>query len=318
MMAKPKEHLLSAALRVWADIRTELDEPVASTGSAGELASDSGVTSEELQKVAKWLQHTVTKFSASAAVADGPKDPALKPVSEEVIKAFTAALGTLLSIRRGAGATLRAELRDVAGSLAKAVDALGAAVGTQGMAVCAGQVLDRVQHFQRVSPTNRSAGLRRLMASLKQLRDAKKELADSLKESKNGEDSDEDLGLDDFDGADELEPEEREVMVAVAATIDRLDERLKKTYSAISAATSVLAALQVEALAVCASKAQKAIDGLMVHGLGGMDVKACTASLEELRTASRGLALEDVATSDELLESVEVVQQALAKVPAED
>jgi len=319
-----KEHLLSATGRVWNDIKGELDDK--SEAEEGEPAESAPVSTDELKKITKWLQHAVTKFSASAAVCDGPKDPALKSMSEELVKAFTAALGTLLSIRRGAGPSLRRELRDVAGGLAKAADSLGSAVGTPGMAVCAGQALDRVKHFERVSGSNRAATRRKILTSLTQLRDASKELKEALQEkgSEAGGDSDDDLDLaDSMCGEDELEPEERVVMDAVAVAVAILEGLLKQASAVCMPAQSSgaeptpLPAL--EAVAACAGKAQSAVDGLAAHGLGGMDVKAFGVSLGELRAAAAGLEGAPFVreSAEKLKGAVDMVQEALDKVPTD-
>jgi len=135
------QNLLAAAPRLWQQMRSEFEE-AASADAA--LADQGAVPAEELKKVAKWLQHGITKFGASAAVAEGEEiEKGLKPIAEEVIKSFTAALGTLLSLKRGAGASLLVELRTTGADLTAALDELGQAVGTAGMAVCAGKVLER-------------------------------------------------------------------------------------------------------------------------------------------------------------------------------
>ncbi|CAE8705568.1 unnamed protein product [Polarella glacialis] len=147
------DHLLAAALRVWGDIRGELKVHEGEALQNGIL-----LPAEDLKKVVKWLQQTVTKFGASAAVADGEdRDKMLQPIAQEVIKSFTAAVGTLLSMRRGAGPSLVKELQVVGGSLAEAIDALGASVGSPSMATHAGKALERVKHLEKMSVQNRAA-----------------------------------------------------------------------------------------------------------------------------------------------------------------
>lgn len=308
-----KANILSAVARVWADIKGELEESKGGE-KVEDLAETSQVSADELKKIAKWLQHVVTKFSASAAVADGPKDPALKAVAEEVVKAFTAAAGTLLSLRRGAGPSMRAELRDIGAGLAKAADSLGAAVGTAGMAACAGQVLDRVKHFERTPTTNHAAIRRRILKSLSQLRDASKELSAALETEEKDEEEDA-CDFDDF-GDEELSEEERRVVEAVSAACGHVEDILKQASTACTPSGSAGLA-ELEAVVLGASAAQGAIDGLAAHAQGGLEVEACAGCLRELREAAKALTA-FAAEAEELTAAMDEIQAALDAVPAED
>jgi len=227
------------------------------------------------------------------------------------------------------------ELWEVGSSLAKSLEALGGAVGSKNMAVLAGQVLDRVKHFDRVSCGNRSAARRRLLTSLTQIRDAAKELEKviSSQKEKEKEDADADEGdgdsaddFDDFDG-EELEPEELVVMEGVALAVSALEDVLKEGSSACAASASaasssaaVLGVSELEGIVSSASAAQKAIDGIVAHGLGGMDVKACTECLGELRTASKDFACcagFAVQAQQKLSEAIDQVEAALKLVPTD-
>lgn len=288
------------------------------------------VPPEELKKVAKWFQQSVTKFGASAAVAEGPKDPALKPIAEEVVKAFTASQGTLLSLRRGAGPSLCQELADVGRGLAECTDQLGAAVGTPNMAVSAGKALDRAKHLERISTSNRAATRRLLLMSLAQLRDAGRELSEALNVDAKSrgatsgvQESDDDL--DDLGELDqELEPEERRVVEVTVNVIHALEEILKKasTLCMPSSPSSAPAApapptasiAELEAAARHAALAAGAVDGLAAHALGGLDVTAFSKSLKELREATTVLAgcfPQAADSTTDLSEALDAVQAAM-------
>jgi len=155
-MAAAQGHVLSGAARVWDSTKSELEDK---EEDGADLRDGTAVPPDEMKKVAKYLQSTVTKFGASASVET--KSEVLQPVADEVIKSFTVAVGTLLSIRRGAGACLRAEIREAGSGLAAAVETLGGSVGAEAMSVNAGKVLDRVKHFERMPTHNRAAVRRR-------------------------------------------------------------------------------------------------------------------------------------------------------------
>lgn len=318
--ARP-EHLLIEATHVWDGIKAELKE---TQGGDKPLADGAIVPPEELRKVAKWLQQSVTKFGASAAVADGPKDPALQSVSQEVVKSFTAAAGTLLSLHRGAGPCLREELLDVGEGLAQTMDQLGAAVGTPNMAVSAGKVLDRIKHLERISLHNRAATRRRLLMSLAQVRDAGRELSEALKkdfDAKSGHasgvaESDDDLDDDIGDFDQELEPEERRVVEAVVNVITALEDILTKASVACmpAASGSPVSIPELEAAAKNATLAAHAVDGLAAHALGGLDVKAFSTSLKELKEATPSLfGSFSQAHATDLNTTLDAVQVALGK-----
>jgi len=293
------------------------------------------VPPEELKKVAKWLQQTVTKFGASAAVAEGPADKALVPVGEEVIGAFTASVQTMVCLTRGAGASLRAEVQDIGSSLTTAVEELGAAVGTSSLGVAAGKVLDRVKHLERTSSHNRAAIRRRLLRSLAQVSDVQRELQQALQSSggggaPSGEHGDEDE--DDFAPSDDagFEPGERELVEAVAGAVEVLLEVLREasrlcvpasssptSAGAAAAASAVEVPVEVlEASAVHADSSAKAVDDLVVHAVGGLDAEAFKAGLQDLRAAARGF---DgwPETPNNLPEALDRVQAALEAVPTD-
>lgn len=327
---KTAEHLLSAAGVLWNKVKDELKEK---PGDGEKPYADSApVPPEELRKVAKWFQQTVTKFGASAAVADGPGDPALKPVAEEVVKSFTAAQGTLLSMRRGAGPSMCQELVDVGSGLAETTNQLGAAVGTPNMAVCAGKALDRCKHLERISTQNRAATRRRLLTSLALLRDANRELSEALNLDAKSRgatsgvvsETDDDLADDLGDYDQELEPEERRIVEATVKVVRTLEEILKKASTACmpsspSSSTGVSGAAppsieDLEAAVKHAALASGAVDGLAAHALGGLDVGAFSKSLKELRDATTALAGPFPHTADSdigLHDTLDALQAAL-------
>eukprot|EP00438_Fugacium_kawagutii_P023958 Skav232720 [mRNA] locus=scaffold4051:133682:141426:+ [translate_table: standard] len=160
----PALNLLAAAKRVWTDVGPEIK--ASETLKEGPL-----LPPEDLKKVCKYLQSTVTKFSASASVVSDVEEAqrSLTPIAEEVIKAFTAVLGTLLSITSGAGASLAKELKEAGESLTDAVNSLGMAVCTGSLAACAGKAGD----------IRWSNSCWRLLKSLAQLRDANREMEEA-------------------------------------------------------------------------------------------------------------------------------------------
>ncbi|CAE8654678.1 unnamed protein product, partial [Polarella glacialis] len=284
------DHLLAAALRVWGDIRGELKVHEGEALQNGIL-----LPAEDLKKVVKWLQQTVTKFGASAAVADGEdRDKMLQPIAQEVIKSFTAAVGTLLSMRRGAGPSLVKELQVVGGSLAEAIDALGASVGSPSMATHAGKALERVKHLEKMSVQNRAAVRRCLLKSLAQLRDANRELQEGLREdpADAGEDDEEDIFSDDLDFHDSpLDATEKRLVQAILK-VSLLAEDLLKEASSSCMPSDSSPDFSVEAIEATVLQAQaltSAVDALAADSVDGVDVPACTASLAKLRDAVSAL-----------------------------
>lgn len=80
-------NLLAAAGKVWSDCKSDLqarERP--SNGEDDELVDGPLLPAAELKKVTKWLQQTLTKFGATAAVAEGEdRDRALRPMADEVL-----------------------------------------------------------------------------------------------------------------------------------------------------------------------------------------------------------------------------------------
>merc|ERR1711948_251262 len=117
------------------------------------------------------------------------------------------------------------------------------------------------------------------------------------------------------------DPEERQVVEAVAAAAAALEDLLKRASQACApkgddGAPSVA---ELEEVAVSSAAAVNAVDGLAAHAMGGLDVKAFAGSLKELCDAALGL---DIAFAQEaasnLRSALDRVQVALDAVPAED
>lgn len=299
-------HLFAAAQRLWLEMRNEFKEPCPDS----ELAEGVAVQSEELKKVGKWIQHGVTKFGASASVAEGEeRDKGLKPIADEVIKSFTAAIGTLLSLKRGAGATLIAELHATGAGLASALDALGKAVGTSDMATCAGKVLAQVKTLERTSMHNRMAIRRRLLQNLSQLRDAQRELQESLDSDDQGGDDDDDDDDDFFDSPDAaLEPAERVLVEALVKLAGSCVDVLAKVSTACGPSKEDgLTPAGISALEVAvmhSTVAAGAMDGLAVAANGGLDPDEFSKSLAEMDTPVTGLLAFPVVGEDSGLRKV--------------
>lgn len=307
-----KSHPLAAVGAIWKGRQEEI--------KAGEPQDGCLVQPEELKKVAKWLQQTVTKFSASAAVSEGPSDGAVVAAGEEVVRAFTAAAEVLVCLTRGAGTCLLAEVRDIGSTLAGTLEELGAAVGTPSMALSAGKVLDRVKHLERMSSHNRAAIRRCLLRSLAQVLDAQRELQQSVRTGA-GEQSDD---PDDFMASDpEFEPGERELVEAIVAAVEVLLDVLKEasqqcvpqTPSGSGGGTVPLETL--EASAVHADRVSQAVDGLAVHAVGGLDAPAFRTSLAELRAAAAGFQGWLKASGASLTAALDSVEAALIAVPSD-
>jgi len=317
-----KDKFLQGIGALWSEIRPELnDKP----DDDAELADDGAkVQADEIKKIAKWVQNSVTKFGATAAVAEERDKEGLRPVAQEVVKSFTAAAGTLLSIRRGAGPSLRAELRDVGGELAAALEGLGGAFGDgQKVSLSAGKALDKVKQFERVSAHNRAAVRRRVLNILKQLRDATRELQEALKHADDDAPDDD----DDFGGLEEsLEPEEKLLVEALVAVALSLEDLMKQASQSCAAGGGALGAVPVATLEValkgCIAGAN-AMDGLSAHSLGGVEFEEVNKCLLEMRAAISALAPAEAAVGGaaaigKLSESLDRVEAALEAVKAAD
>jgi len=242
---------------------------------------------------------------ASASAADGlERDLALRPIAEEVIKAFTAAIGTLLVLRKGAGPSLLRELQDAGAGLTAAVESFGAAIaglGSDTVPFCAGKVLDRVVHLKKMSTQNRAAVRRRLLKSLAQLGDAARELRETTS-SKETEADD----LDDFDDLgdledddEELEPEERAVLEAVMVVVDKFEEVLKEA-SSNCVPSGAASLVDLEAAADHASSCANAVDSMAASACGGLEVEPVRKEIRVLRTVAASLSCIDAAKAKEV------------------
>lgn len=307
-------NLLAPIARVWKDVRPELES------DSGEAVDGQILDPEELKKVTKWLQHAVTKLGASASLAEGAERQALPPMAAEVAKAATAALGTLLSLRRGAGASLRAELVDAGAGIASTAEALGEAVtnasAQKEVPLAVGKFLDRAKNFERLSTQNRAAIRRRLLRCLTQLRDVQRELQEALKSGEDGDDDDEDLD-DDLGGGfdDSLEPEERRVVEALATAVSALEEALKEASQACAVKTAapvagVLPLAELEAAATQSASACVALDSLATRTVGGLEPEA-VSDLEKLREAAHSLAGVSEGRASAVKTALDSLQEAL-------
>lgn len=298
-----KVHVLAAAARVWDSTKGEFEDK---DDDAAQVRDGTPVPPEEIKKVTKYLQHTVTKFGASASVED--RAEILQPVGDEVVKAFTAAIGTLLSVRRGAGGCLRAELRSAGAGLAAAMESLGAAVGTPAMSINAGKMLDRIKHFERVPTHNRAAIRRRLLANLAQLRDAQREMREALQAEVGDGAADPDPLSDAesfFPPEEEMEPHERRLVEAICGATASFEELFAQVSRlcmptpgghspgaagpAAEAGTDSLPIPVLEVTVVHADAASSAVDTLANSSVGGVDVAECESGLSEMRKALDGL-----------------------------
>eukprot|EP00448_Togula_jolla_P002071 CAMPEP_0170618242 /NCGR_PEP_ID=MMETSP0224-20130122/26856_1 /TAXON_ID=285029 /ORGANISM="Togula jolla, Strain CCCM 725" /LENGTH=325 /DNA_ID=CAMNT_0010944207 /DNA_START=65 /DNA_END=1042 /DNA_ORIENTATION=- len=318
-MAAVSNHLLAAASRVWQDVGPEFAKESTAVSEAKAPNGDA-VSTDELKKVATWMEHTVTKFSASASVADAKDHEGLKPIAAEVVKAFTATLGTLLSMRRCAGPSLSRELLEVARDLAAAIDALGAAAQAERhplLAQSAGKALERIKQIEKLSPHNHASIRRRILQSLAQLRDANRELKEALS-ADSGDGADSEGDGDSIFGDEAIAPEERAVLEALAAAVTEVEETLMKASKACVPSASVgdhadpidtLEAL--EETAVQGALVAHAVDGVAAHAMGGLEVEEVTEGLGKLRSVIQGLAAARGDSEGKLLSAVETLQTAV-------
>lgn len=310
------ENILAAAKRLWQETKGEFQDP-----TKDDLAEQSPLENagEEMKKVAKWIQHGITKFGASASVADESDKAGLKPIAEDIIKAFTAALGLLLSLKRGAGGVFLSELSTTGSTLSISLEELGKSVGSKDMSIYAGKVLASVKTLERTSTHNRAAIRRRLLSNLSQLRDAHREVQEALSTTEDGADDD---FFDDFDTT--LEPAERHLVEAVAELANASVEVLKKVSTACvppreeGAAASPIAALEV--VAVHSSTAARAMDDIVVASSGGLDSDEFSKTFEDMSGAVKGLLTSPAASDDTSLQkALDAVKVAFeAAVAAEE
>lgn len=321
-MAPQEDHFLSAAKRVWQDVAVEFKVPShvqeENCGVDGNLISP-----DELKKVAKWMQHTVTKLGASASVADGAdRSRALQPIAEEVIKAFTASVGTILSMRTGAGPTLLVEMLQVGSELASAADALGVVVaveGSESLGINVGKILERVKYMERLSVSNRAAVRRRILKGLTQLRDIRRELEEILKDAEK-EEGDDDDDFDDFDDFDDsLEPEEKRVIESLSLFTQALEDVLKEASQSCVATKSpsseTASLMQLERALVAATTCVDGVDSMTACSRGGLEIEPFRAELSKVINAVSsfdGVASSAVAALRSALTGLEAAAEAAA------
>jgi len=314
------DNMLASARRVWQQAASDFDPSLA---KVVEIEMDAPASSNmmlSLKRISELLDHAITKFGACAAVADANDVKGLEPVAAEVIKAFVAAIGTMLSLRRGAGPSLCMELHMVGHELATTLEQLGISVGTPSMALAAGKALDRAQRLEHLSISNRSAIAKRLDSIRGQLYDGHGELTDALAQKPDDEQNDED-DLEEFDCDCSLDADARCVAVAtdtaVALFKDLLDIIIKSHLSENSQGDVDLVRIDcIETVVSRSVAAVDCIDGLVTHVLGGLDRKEFLQSLEEFQESLVELRRRGLDTQ-KLQESVLEVHSALAIVTDE-
>lgn len=319
---------LAQAVVAFGEIRTEVDNVTAKNEEPQDGAL---VPPEDLKKSVKWLQQSITKFGATAAVSDGPTDAAVIGISKEVVRSCIAVVNTLLCLAtRGACSSLLSEIREMGSRLETTITELGQAVGTPQMAGYAGKTLESLKHLERISTNNRASIRRRLLKSLAQLRDAQRELNEELlraagdqDDAANAEaiDSDE----DDLDVDCQMEPEERrlvESMVVLIEAVNAVAEQASRSCMPSSPSPSggssggggtSTAILEMEAVALQVEMSSQAIDGLAASGVGGLDAEEFKASLAKMRSAISGFGTypEQFAAAERALDGVQAALEAM-------
>jgi hypothetical protein len=312
------ENMLAPTARLWREAAPEFDpEKAVALESEVDLAACQSMA-EALIKVSKWMDHAIIKLGACAVVADEKDSEGLKPVAAEVVKAFIAAMGTMMSLRRGAGPCLCRELRKAGQDLASSLEELGDSVGKPSMSFAAGKALDCAQRLEHISTHNRLAIKKQLEATLSQLRDGHRDLQDAMRcDSRDHSDIyDEDAVFD-----DPLDPDEVLVAEATNATVIVFEETIEKAIRSCSVQSlqhdvDSLSVHALEIIASCGTQAADAIDGLIVHVAGGLDPEEFTQSLEQLGSTLAGLADSGLDVRN-LEESLRDVHATLAKAGLE-
>jgi hypothetical protein len=314
------DNLLASAKRLWQEAAPDFDPLQADVGEIEMDASASSTMTLALKRISEWMDRAITKFGACAAVADASDVKGLEPVAAEVIKAFVAAIGTMISLRRGAGPSLCMELQMAGNTLATTLDQLGSSVGTPSMALAAGKALHRAEQLGHLSVNNRSAISKRLCTSREQLHDGYRELIDALNEEvPNDEDNENQLEESDCDCS--LDAEARRVAVAagdmVALFKDMLDAISKPYISEeLQEGVDLVRADCIETVVNRSAAAVDCIDGVFTHILGGLDEEGLLQSLEELRRNILELRSSGLDTN-KLQESITVVHSVVAAITIE-
>lgn len=308
--------MLAPAGRLWQEAASKFDPARAVALEAEVDPPRSEVAAGSLTNSSKWLDHAITKLGACAAVADEKEMRGLEPPAAEVITAFMAALGTLISLRQGAGACLCSELRKAGQDLASTLEQFGASIGKPSMALAAGKALECAQRLEHVPTHNRPAIEKRLQAIIAQLRDGHVDLKAAL-----SRDDDEDSGLcDEDDVFDEaLDPDEACVAEAASAAILLVEGELVKAVKSCGAraredAVDLISVEVLEVFTYQSALAVDAIDGLIAHLVGGLDREEFAQSLETLQEAVTSLGgIGEMSGVENLEVALKDVRTALAK-----
>jgi len=309
------ENMLAPAARLWHESAPEFDPLQAVALETNDDLTVSKSMADSLKKVSRWLDHAITKLGACAAVADERDSEGLKPMAAEVMKAFIAAIGTMMSLRRGAGACLCKELQKAGRDLASTLEDLGASIGKPSMAAAAGRALDRADRLAHISTSNRIAIEKQLRALLEQLCDGHVDLKDALSQDGNEEDGlcDEDEDLD-----ASLDPEDRCVAEAANVTVSLLKEVLEKAIASSGSPSPYFdldlpAVNRLENVVSYGAAAVDATDSLIANILGGLDQAEVAHSIEKLHKAMAGVRGGGLDVQS-VEESLNQVQAALEKV----
>lgn len=284
---------MASAVKLWEEAALTFDPSNAIGMDSDTESSLNRSNSECLKKLSKWMDHTVTKLGACAAVADERDVKGLEPLASEVIKAFVAIVGTFMSLRRGAGACLCSELKKIAQELAANLQQLGASIGKPSMAVSAGKVLECAGRLEHTSVNNRQAIEKRLQAILTQIRDGHQELTDALQDNESVADCSEAAELSDeedaFDGP--LDPQEVAVAQATSSVIKLVQGVLQDSIKCCIGEETHATTMSVQDLEIIVKYADRgldATDGLIAHMLGGLDKEEFLQSLFMLQEVVSG------------------------------
>jgi hypothetical protein len=312
------DNMLASAKRVWQQAASDFDPSLAEVDGIEMYEAESSNMLLSLKRISNWLDHAITKFGACAAVADANDVKGLEPVAAEVVKAFVAAIGTMISLRRGAGPTLCMELHTIGNELATTIEQLGASVGTASMALAAGKALDRAQRLEHLSISNRFAIAKRLDAIRTQLCNCHDELTDALTPADIDDEQDNEDSLEEFDCDCSLDADERSVAMATDVAVDLFKNLLDAIMRSHDCGNSQgeVDLVRIDCGEVVVSRcavAVDSIDGLVAHVLGGLNRKEFLQSLAEFQQSLVELGRRGLDTQ-KLQESVLGVHSALANV----
>lgn len=242
-----------------------------------------------VKKHVELVRHTVTKLGAAATSVDPSEVPTLEPVCDDVLRHFLALAATLEAlVRNRPGQCWRDEVSGAGGSVAAALEALGATLARGELTNSSrrvGDVLERLKRIERVSTSQAAAVRKVVLTQVKQMRDARRELTEALAEEAGAENAAEDEeDEDDLFDMGGLDPEQR----ARAAELDRALGQIDAAWAGVAKSAGAEDAFDIstlDALAEVAVRCGAAVDAAVAHLQMGDEA----GEVDDLRAAVRDL-----------------------------